>query len=91
MLGIKFDEEKVCHCIQAYKDEHGKNPYLIMSEKTVKILPLSMQTTYISSSPISFSIGGQTSVDDNATKNKSWKNCKILIDNDIDFGEVYVR
>ena len=39
MTGIKFDEEKVKRCIEAYHDMHGQYPYLICSELTRKILP----------------------------------------------------
>ena len=38
MIAIKFDKEKVGKCIDGYKDEHGKNPYLILSEKTFGLL-----------------------------------------------------
>lgn len=39
MIAIKFDKEKIENSINAYKEEHGKYPYLIMSEKTYKLLP----------------------------------------------------
>lgn len=39
MIAIKFDKDKVKNSIDAYKEEHGKYPYLIMSEKTYKLLP----------------------------------------------------
>ena len=39
MIAIKFDKEKVENSINSYKEEHGKYPYLIMSEKTYKLLP----------------------------------------------------
>lgn len=39
MIAIKFDKEKVENSIDAYKEEHGKYPYLVMSEKTYNLLP----------------------------------------------------
>ncbi len=81
MIAIKFDEEKVGHCIQAYKDERGKNPYLIMSEKTAKILPKLTNTIRITPD-------GTTIQYDNTPR--SWNNCKILIDDDLEFGEVHI-
>lgn len=38
MIAIKFDKEKVEKCIDGYMDEYGKNPYLILSEKTFGLL-----------------------------------------------------
>ena len=39
MNAIKFDEESVKKCIEAYYLQHDKYPYLIMNEDTYKILP----------------------------------------------------
>lgn len=39
MIAIKIDKEKVEKCIESYKEEHGKYPYLIMSERTYKLMP----------------------------------------------------
>ena len=38
MKAIKLDVEKIKHCIDGYKDEHDKPPYLIMSNKTKELL-----------------------------------------------------
>lgn len=37
---IKFDGEKAKRCIDAYYDQHGSYPYLIMSSKTYDTIPL---------------------------------------------------
>ena len=37
MKTIKLDVEKIKHCIDGYKDEHDKFPYLIMSNKTIRL------------------------------------------------------
>ena len=39
MIGIKFDEEKIKNCIEAYHNLHGEYPYLICAEKTMEIIP----------------------------------------------------
>ena len=39
LKAIKFDEEKVRRCIDAYHDQYDEYPYVIINEKTYKILP----------------------------------------------------
>ena len=102
MIAIKFDEEKVKHCIQAYKDEHGKHPYLIMSEKTREILPPPTPTAYcgglafgdikIDNKAIDLVIDGTKYISEEEAKKGSgnWNGCKIMIDNDLEFGEVHI-
>lgn len=103
MLAIKFDEEKVKCCIQAYKDEHGKNPYLVMNEKTRAILPPTPPTTYCISTD-EIMIGRQENLVNTITINDkkyiseeeakkgsgNWFGCKIMIDNDLEFGEIHI-
>ena len=45
MRVIKLDVEKIKHCIDGYKDEHDKSPYLIMSNKTKELLPPSISSS----------------------------------------------
>ena len=40
MNGIKFDGEKVKRRIDAYYNQHGSYPYLIMNSKTYDTIPL---------------------------------------------------
>ena len=103
MIAVKFDDKKVISCIQAYKDEHGKNPYLVMNEKTREILPLTPQTIYCTSTS-EIIIGKQENLVDTITINDEkyipekeakkgsghWFDCKIMIDNDLEFGEVHI-
>ena len=46
MTGIKFDEEKVKKCIEAYHDMNDEYPYLVCSEETRKILPPEKKDNY---------------------------------------------
>ena len=103
MIGIKFDEEKVKNYIQAYKDGHGKYPYLLMNEKTYKILPyeattittngsIYTTTTNIILTPQEITVDGTKYVREDKCKRKTlfWENCKVMIDNDLEFGEVHI-
>ena len=36
---IKFDEEKAKRCIDAYYDQYGSYPYMIMNSKTYNTVP----------------------------------------------------
>ena len=103
MKAIKLDVEKIKHCIDAYKDEHGKNPYLVMNEKTREILPPTLPTTYcISTSEIimgkqensvnTITINNEKYIPEKEAKKGSgnWFGCKIMIDNDLEFGEVHI-
>lgn len=96
MNAIMFDKEKVKKCIDAYHDEKGAYPYLIMSEKTkTDLLDKSpsdisaMEITSITS--ISFCVNNTTHTTEESKKLPVWKNAKILFDNDLEFGEIYVR
>lgn len=92
MMGIKFDEEMVKKYIDVYHNQHGKYPYLIMSEKTRDIVPddgkLFVATNYILTT--SGTVSCNTSNDMITNTRKTWNSAKILIDNDLEFGEVHI-
>lgn len=104
MRAIKLDVEKIKHCIDGYKDEHNKPPYLIMSSKTKKLLPSSSSITLneglcISTSMITNIVTSPESivVDDkkyilekNLDKIATWNECKIMIDDTLELGEVHI-
>ncbi len=89
MNAIKFDEEKVKKCIDAYYDEKGVYPYLIMSEKTkTELLDKSPDNRKLWTLPSYIHVGDTT---EKPKECPIWKSAKILFDNDLKFGEVYVR
>jgi len=99
LIAVKFDENKVINCIQAYKEEHNKNPYLIMSEKTQKLLSPNTIfynggyiNNFINSTKISGTLQDDKTKDDIVYKPVSWSwySCKIMIDNDLEFGEIHI-
>ncbi len=104
MRAIMLDVEKIKHCIDGYKDEHGKLPYLIMSSKTKELLPPSssitpnealcitgMITTNNVTSLKSISIDGKKYVpEESIGKIENWNKCKIMIDDTLEFGEVHI-
>ena len=104
MKAIKFDEEKVRNCVEAYKDEHGKYPYLIMSKKTLDLTPIMGRTIYSGSivinnnyynsdddKPKSITIDGIKYISEEELKKvKFLYQCKILIDDALEIGEVYI-
>ena len=101
MKAIKLDVEKIKHCIDGYKDEHGKPPYLIMSSKTKELFPPSISITseelYISTStniftsPESIVIGDKKYIlEKNLEKISTWNECKIMIDDTLELGEVHI-
>lgn len=106
MKAIKIDVEKIEHCVDAYKDEHGKNPYLIMNTKTRELLPpvfshtgnttISLGDICISNSnitkPIDLVINGTKYISEDEIKKGSeiWLGCKIMIDNTLELGEVHI-
>ena len=111
MNAIKFDENKVRKCIEAYHDMHDKYPYMMCNEKTIKIIPEEIKsssyysipdsicycTTSCASTPSmdidSISINSDKYVKEKSEKSncKSWYGAKIMIDNDLKFGEVELR
>lgn len=109
MNGIKFNEECIRKCIEAYHDMHNKYPYMICNEKTMEIIPEEKRTPSLTmnSSNIIYSSGFSDSdieiksISINSDKyvkeepsNKScktWYGAKIIIDNDMKFGEVEIR
>lgn len=104
MRAIMLDVEKIKHCIDGYKDEHGKLPYLIMSSKTKELLPPSSSITLneglcvstsmitnIVTSPESIVIDGKKYIlEKNLNKIAVWNECKIMIDDTLEFGEVHI-
>ena len=105
MRAIKLDVEKIKHCIDGCKDERGKPPYLIMSSKTKELLlpsscitlnkefymSSSMITTNTVTSPESILIDDKKYVlEKNLDKIATWNECKILIDDTLELGEVYI-
>lgn len=79
MMGFKFDEEKVTACIDAYIDEHDEKPYIILNSETRKYLPCENNFFNIISSTT-------TNGDE-----KTWHSSKIMIDEDLKFGEILIR
>ena len=108
MKAIKFDEQKVTNCIQAYYDQHGKYPYLIMNQNTADILP--PQMTYNTGMGVIYGGNSNTTIAIKDTKPEKitidneqytrdiavvkslyvWHNCKVMIDGDLEFGEVHI-
>ena len=108
MNGIKFNEECIRKCIEAYHDMHNKYPYMICNEKTMEIIPKELTSPLmINGSNLIYSSGFSDSgmeiksISINSDKyvkeepsNKScktWYGAKIIIDNDMKFGEVEIR
>lgn len=112
MNAIKFDENKVRKCIEAYHDMHDKYPIMMCNEKTIKIIPEEVKSTSSfsivdslcdcgitnTSNPftdIEISINSDKYVKeksiDRSCNCKSWYGAKIMIDNDLKFGEVELR
>ena len=88
MIAIKFDEDKAKKCIDAYYDMHGVYPYLICNEETQKILPTYTQTVTVHDG-YAF-ISGVVTEDHGKPRTKRWNNAKVLIDNELEFGEVHI-
>ena len=107
-MAFKFNEEKVKTAIDIYKDEHGNNPYLIISSETEKYLPNEYSYSSIPAYGSLF-VGSSITVDSccdhslncvdhtkdikssSDSKRTKWYNAKILIDDDLKFGEVLVK
>ena len=87
MIAIRFDEDKANKCINAYYDMHGEYPYLICNEETQKILPTHIQTVTVCTTEY---ISGIAVKDQAKPKTKRWNNAKVLIDNELEFGEVHI-
>ena len=104
MLGIKFNDEMIKKCIETYHFQYGEYPYLIMNEKTRKLIPNEDgMSYYITSDNFNISLKPENAIHnisindkkyveepETITPKKSWYGAKILIDNDLDFGEVHV-
>ena len=90
MIAIKFDEDKAKKCIDAYYDVHGKYPYLICNEETEKMLPTYTQTVTVHDTGYVSISGVVTVADQVKQKTKRWNNAKVLIDNELEFGEVHI-
>lgn len=92
MMGIKFDEEMVKKYIDVYHNQHGKYPYLIMSEKTRDIVPDDGKSFVVTNyyTLTSGTAPSSTSTEAIPYTKKSWNSAKILIDNDLEFGEVHI-
>lgn len=106
LKAIKFDEEKVKRCIDAYHDQNGKYPYVIINEQTYKILPPEKPLEgmlYLDCSKMT--IGTTTEhTDQYIQKNgceyilketaykpcRTWYGGKVMIDNTLSFGEVHI-
>lgn len=104
MKAIKFDEEKVRNCVEAYKDGHGKYPYLIMSKKTLDLAPVKGRTMFSTitvgnnayhnsddDKPKSITIDGTKYISEEELKEVNiLYQCKVLIDDALEIGEVYI-
>lgn len=96
MTGIKFDEEKIRNCVESYYHICGEYPYLICSEETMKIIPeekkenyFTITQSYLSTTPI---IGNNIVKEEQDKKIlDTWYNAKIIIDNDLKYGEVLIK
>ncbi len=105
---MKFDEEKVMKNIEAYRDQHGKDPYLIMNSKTLQMLPKESNYISLTSSGLAFGsanvstksivpveeikVGDLTYVLKTSEKHEyeKWHGVKILIDEELELGVVYI-
>lgn len=102
---LKIDEEKLVRNIEAYHDQHGEYPYLIMNDETRKILPKEdisiFSSVVINSNSLEISntaavneikINDKTYVlSDNANKDYGkWHSARILVDNKLELGEVHI-
>lgn len=92
MFGFKFDEDKIKAAIDIYKEEHESYPYLILNTETEKYLPTPIPTSsslFITCFADSKDTKDITEVD--KSKRTKWHNSKIIIDDDLKFGEVLVK
>ena len=94
MFGFKFDEDKIKAAIDIYKEEHESYPYLILNTETEKYLPTEIAIPTYSSSFITCFVDSKgtkdiTEVD--KSKRTKWHNAKILIDDDLRFGEIFIK
>lgn len=87
MNAIKFDEDKAKRCINAYYDMHKEYPYLICNDETEKILPSIPSTGAITISTSTYVCGIENQ---SKPRTKRWNNAKVLIDNELKFGEVHI-
>ena len=106
MIAIKFDNEKLMNVINIFEETHGRKPYIICNENTMK------QINCSESAKITRPIGGYTIgsfvIPDNNKPSKSikvgdaeyilkeefhppvWHGSKILIDPDLEYGEIHI-
>ena len=103
---IKFDEEKAKRCIDAYYDQHGSYPYLIMSSETYDAIQLEKRGIILDSNSLTVSgytlsnvnvapvdeikVGENTYILKKDPVYKKWYNAKILFDEELKFGEVHI-
>lgn len=95
MNTMKFDFDMLDKCIDVYEKTHEQAPYIICSKKTFDLIK-SKVASYITPNSIlttSYSIGNvdiQIDTSDEKYKHGMYNGCKILIDDDLKLGEVFV-
>ena len=103
---IKFDEEKAKKCIDAYYDQHGSYPYMIMNSKTYDTVPPEKLSPIVDANSLTVSgytisnvnvapvdeikVGDNTYILKRDPVYKKWYNAKILFDEELKFGEVHI-
>lgn len=90
MIAIKFDEDKAKRCINAYYDMHKEYPYLICNDETEKILPSIPSTDITTISTTNYICIKDLVENPSKPRTKRWNNAKVLIDNELKFGEVHI-
>ena len=94
MFGFKFDEDKIKAAIDIYKEEHESYPYLILNTETEKYLPTPIPIPTSSSLFITCFVDPKDTKDiteADKSKRTKWYNSKIIIDDDLKFGEIFIK
>ena len=92
---MKFDFDMLDKCIDVYKKTQEQTPYIICSKKTFDLIR-SKAGSYIISDNIlttSYNIGNvdiQIDTSDEKYKHGMYYGCRILIDDDLKLGDVFV-
>lgn len=91
-MKISFDKAVIDRQIQAFKDMHNRDPYLICSEKTFYALPETKNEKYITifNNSIMLSNGNEPESKgrEEHDANKVYITSKVFIDNGLEVGEI---
>ena len=100
---IKLDEEKIKKCIEAYRIQHDAYPYLICSEETADLFDFRTKIRFANGCSVetipssdtktnttTFTFGNVSVESKEPKKYGTFYGSKILIDNDLPYGEIHI-